>query len=78
MQAAETEAGLFSRADVGGYLPGIWGLPKSIVEAAANYHEPKRLGRVQRAKVLDIVYPTHLGAGGCDFAVSKVCGTGPL
>jgi putative nucleotidyltransferase with HDIG domain len=32
-----------THAEIGGYLLGIWGLPRSVVEAVANHHAPLRL-----------------------------------
>ncbi len=29
-----------THADIGAYLLGLWGLPKSIIEAVANHHQP--------------------------------------
>lgn len=32
-----------THAEVGGYLLGLWGLPYTMVEAAANHHAPERV-----------------------------------
>ena len=42
LQEAETRAFGASHEDVGAYLLGLWGLPDTIVETAANHHDPSR------------------------------------
>jgi HD-like signal output (HDOD) protein len=44
MTLVEAERAKFgaSHAEVGGYLLGLWGLPISLVEAAAYHHHPRR------------------------------------
>ena len=32
-----------THAEIGGYLLGIWGLPRTVVEAVANHHAPSRV-----------------------------------
>lgn len=39
---AEREAFGFDHAEVGGYLLGLWGLPRLVVEAVAFHHFPSR------------------------------------
>ena len=41
--AAELELYGMTHAQIGGYLLGLWGLPESVVEAAAFHHSPERL-----------------------------------
>ncbi|MBL9136363.1 MAG: HDOD domain-containing protein [Verrucomicrobiales bacterium] len=36
-----------SHADLGGYLLGLWGLPKSVVEAIAYHHNPDKVGHFE-------------------------------
>ncbi len=43
MHAAELDLYGMTHAQIGGYLLGLWGLPESVVEAAAFHHSPERL-----------------------------------
>jgi hypothetical protein len=36
-----------SHAQIGAYLPGIWGLPHAVVEAVAHHHQPDRVSHVE-------------------------------
>jgi HD-like signal output (HDOD) protein len=43
LYAIEREELDTSHAEIGGYLLGIWGLPRAVVEAVASHHAPHRL-----------------------------------
>jgi HD-like signal output (HDOD) protein len=43
MSAVEREELSTTHAEIGGYLLGIWGLPRAVVEAVAHHHAPDGL-----------------------------------
>ncbi len=43
MYAVEQEELNTTHAEIGGYLLGLWGLPRAVVEAVAYHHAPDRL-----------------------------------
>lgn len=45
-----------THAEIGGYLLGVWGLPRSVVEAVAHHHAPQRLSHPE----LDAVAAVHV------------------
>ncbi len=49
----------FSHAEIGAYLLGIWGLPRSIVDAIAHHHHPTRVPH-DRLDPLTAVYVADL------------------
>src|SRR5215471_5368010 len=59
LHVAEREAFGATHAELGAYLLGLWGLPYSIVEAAAHHHEPLGV-RHSTFEVLDAVYIADL------------------
>jgi HD-like signal output (HDOD) protein len=48
-----------SRAEVGAYLLGIWGLPSPVVEAVAHHHHPERVPQ-DSLDAVGIVYISNI------------------
>lgn len=53
---AELSIGAFSHAEIGAYLPNLWGLPYPIIEAVAHHHAPRRVEDQEAFNLISAVY----------------------
>ncbi|MEM8485712.1 MAG: response regulator [Bacteroidota bacterium] len=53
---AELELSSFSHAEIGAYLPNLWGLAYPIIEAIANHHVPWRIAEQEGFNLVAAVY----------------------
>ncbi len=50
----------YTHAEIGAYLPSLWGLPYPIIEAIAHHHEPRRVLEHRRLGLPGVVYIANM------------------
>ncbi len=53
---AELQIGTFTHAEIGAYLPNLWGLSYPIIEAVANHHMPWRVEEQEEFNLTSAIY----------------------